>query len=167
MRTFAKLTIMMGILVLFFAYGSAQNIKTGWKTGGNKIITTQVKPPKNTLQKSWTKIPCELQTWFMDKVNRIKAMCTTKIDTLTKMNTSLESIIPLVKNTTIKSALTQEQKEVQTMTKNYTELKARIDKDPKNTCWQWMNPPRKVYNEQTKTIVDHIKAQFDLLKKKK
>ncbi|MEI7918993.1 MAG: hypothetical protein WCH65_01980 [bacterium] len=53
---------------------------------------------------------------------------------MTQVNTSLTSIIPLVKNTTIKSNLQTKQTAVQTMIKNYTTLKTTLEKNPQSTC---------------------------------
>lgn len=166
MKTWTKLFLLIGITVMFFSYSSAQQFQMWWNT---HIPTIQKNPPKNkkAIQKSGDKLPCELELWFTTKVNSIKDMCTKNVNMLNKTNTSLNGIIPLVKDTTIKNDLQVQQKNIQILIKNYTDLKTRLDQDPRNSCGQWPNPSWKTYAEQTKVLVKQIQTQFDLLKPKK
>lgn len=153
----------MSIFALFLWYGFAQKVPlSGGKLPPPKSSLSWSQLPK--LQKSWTKLPCELETWFVDKVSRIRDNCIEKLALLNQVNMSLQQIIPLVKDTTIKSNLQVKQKAVVAMIKNYVTLKTALEKNPKSTCWQ-KTPVWKTYNEQTKVLVDEIRAQIRLLKK--
>ncbi len=156
---------MLSIFTLFLWYSFAKTPLPGEKLpkAQQKIWAVLQKSWSKIQQKIWAKIPCALVAWFADKVARIQKNTLQKITLLTQVNTSLTSIIPLVKNTTIKSNLQTKQTAVQTMIKNYTTLKTTLEKNPQSTCWQ-KTPVWKSYNDQTKVLVSSIKTQIHLLK---
>lgn len=174
MKLFVKSLLLLSIFVFFLWYSFAWKLPKitdqHSKSQQRSWVVLQRswdKLPKlwnNAQQKSWTKLPCELETWFAEKIARLIDNCIQKIALLTKVNVSLEAILPLVKDATIQGNLQAKKSAVILMIKNYTALKITLEQNPQSTCWQ-KTPIWKTYNEETKVLVDAIKIQLNLLKK--
>lgn len=150
MKSFTKLFLLSWITLLLLGYSST------FAAGGNN-------KPLNNIPKSETKLSCDQKPGFAEKITNIIAICTRKIVLLTKLDTSLDAILPLVKKPDIKKALQELQTHVQILRAKYAALKAKIIDNPKSICGK--EPVWKTYNEEAKILVQEIKKQFDSLRK--
>ncbi|MCX6822671.1 MAG: hypothetical protein NTX91_01560 [candidate division SR1 bacterium] len=157
MKSCTKVCLLSGIVVLLLGYSS-----TFAAGGKNKPMPNVQK--SGSVQKAEAKLTCDQKPGFAEKIINITAICTSKIDLLMKLDTSLNDILPLVKKAGIKTTLQQLQTHLQTLKANYIALKAKIIANPQNICGQ--EPVWKTYNEETKILVQAIKKQFNLLKNK-
>ncbi len=133
------------------------------KSSADKKQTETTNKEENKTQKTWTVVSCDQKSWFAEKINQIKIDSIEKVNTLEKINISLQGIIPLVKNSSIRTNLEKQKKTIQIMKKNYSALNSNILKNPKIVCGE--NFLWKTYNEETKIMIENIRKQFLLLKK--
>ena len=150
MKSFTKVCLFGWIAVLLLGYSST------FAAGKNN-------KPASSVQKSGAKLSCDQKSGFAEKISNIATICMSKIVLLTKLDTSLHDILPLVKKPDIKKALQQLQTHLQTLKAKYVALKMKITDNPKSICGK--EPVWKTYNEETKILVQAIKKQINLLRK--
>lgn len=114
--------------------------------------------------KSESQTACYNKSWFTEKMKNIKANSIEKLNMLNNIEKSLKEIEVLVKDKNIKRNLEQQKKNIQKMRQKYISINSKIENKSSDVCT--VPVLLNTYNEETKNIIENIKKQLKLLKKK-